>query len=328
MIEGCNVQNPEWYPIISGAEKFPIRVVYGTLYLEDGKKIGIPRGAFEHAGWGQSSGFNLVGSAEKALPAKMSIVWFSFIENKFFSAELELPTQTIKTFLTNNLSEPPKSSHRLIIGMAPRGNLSVWFKVKKVKFELVSFKAKEIDFPWLEFTPQPSTPREEWLAALLLGLEIQVPELPEDDQNNGAVHKDILIWDKYPERYHWQTEVEGTKLTSMFIQMMNGELEYIEYDQDDNNTYFVKPFARVDKAVPKKMTINWLNSLDGREYQSVIYFNEKETMQAYQKFTESDDLVNFKMLLEISEKTGKIEIYIKDKKLFLKLEEFESAIYS
>ena len=62
IIEGCNVNNPKWYPIISGAETFPIEVVYGTLYLADGKKVGIPSGVIENAGWGQSSTLNNVSS--------------------------------------------------------------------------------------------------------------------------------------------------------------------------------------------------------------------------------------------------------------------------
>jgi hypothetical protein len=107
----------------------------------------------------------------------------------------------------------------------------------------------------------------------------------------------------------------------MWVKTFNGEQEYFNFSNTDN--------SRAERSVPKQIKINWQHSNE-QKYTATIIFDEQEIFAAYRKLIEgnpdsADHAIT--MLLEISEKSHTIDVFVKDDNFILKLENNLSKSY-
>ncbi|MBE8724249.1 DUF2931 family protein [Flavobacterium hungaricum] len=92
-------------------------------------------------------------------PDSLSITWFSYNEQKFYSGNFALPTEIIRTKAAQMGVLPSiKNNYNLdrvlyfIAEVQPKGKLAVWIQKfnedDQIKFEVASYQAKEIKTTW------------------------------------------------------------------------------------------------------------------------------------------------------------------------------------
>lgn len=120
---GLFVEKYDWLATESAHAKFPMKLVHGSLHLKDGSSVYVPSKAIFHNGWGETGSIHITGSKYKALPTRLTLSWFSFAENRFYSGDFQLPYDKILQLFKNGFKSPitrEKSTYEwIVIGMGP-----------------------------------------------------------------------------------------------------------------------------------------------------------------------------------------------------------------
>ena len=306
-----------WYPTESSPKLYPMEIVKGNLIFSDGSSIYIPDHKVVSNGWGETGSSYISGEDIKPVPVKLEIHWFSYAENKFYSGSYELPYDEMLTLFDKGMSSPVNGDkityNRIIVGIAPEGEISVWLTAEGIVTEVASFKAKEAQTDWTEIIESKRVSREQYIDMVFEDtLETnQIEDLKEKGVPAG-------LWETYRQQNHWQPEVIGSQPLVMWVKTFNGEQEYFNFSDSDN--------SRTHRAIPKRVKINWLQK-SGQKYTATIHFDEEEIFKAYEKLITDKPEHKITLQLEISEAGHTIDVFLKDEKFILKLEKNEMKVY-
>ena len=120
----------EWLPSETAPSTRPAWVVRGDFILPDDNRIYIPDRRTARAGWGRIGSTHIVDPVERPLPVAMAVTWFSLTEARSYSAQVKLPFDRLvalfTTTLNNTLDDTNAAPDRLIVGLAPGGDVMVW----------------------------------------------------------------------------------------------------------------------------------------------------------------------------------------------------------
>ena len=126
-----------WYPTESAPKLYPIEIVKDDLIFSDGSSIYIPDHKIVSNGWGETNFTYISGDDIKAIPVQLDISWFSYVENKFFSGSFTLSYDEILSRFEKGIISPVNGDkttyNRIIVGLAPEGEVSVWLTLKLMK---------------------------------------------------------------------------------------------------------------------------------------------------------------------------------------------------
>jgi hypothetical protein len=318
-VEGGNKMDKyEWLPTESSFENFPMRIVAGDFIFNDGTSIYIPSSKIIYNGWGVIGSTHIVGDKLKPLPAKIKISWFSFAEDKFYSGAFTLPYDKITILFKKGFQSPINKKwttyERIIVGMAPAGEMSIWLMGDGEVLLVSSFKAQETIIDWKYVTENTEFTRKTYITRVLNSSlsKDQISEL----SSHGVPYE---LLDAYRKQYSWKPEVIGSKPTHLWLKTYNGECEFIDFVQSDVN-------HRTLRSVPKHIDIEWLDRF-GKIYRGNITFDEKEVLQAYKKISAKQEGHEMKLQIEINEKTSDINLSLKDSKYILRLSKSVVKMY-
>ncbi|AYN05688.1 DUF2931 family protein [Flavobacterium sp. 140616W15] len=310
-INSCMEKKYEWSASISAPREYPVEVYTGAA----GGYFFSQMGGFSNTGWGGGVGDN---SIKATLPENLDMTWLSYIDNKFYTGEWKLPTEKIQQLFDEGFhSRPDSDSERdnysiIKIGLAPKGMVVVWVMGAGHQVEVARFQAHEtIIDPKLISEDERYMFRNGYSQHRL--------------ENNFVISKDIReqieqygyplpeVYEEYREKFNWKPKVilpEGSKITSMYIKMCNGEMED-PYDL---------PIDQKNRAIPFSFQIFWSvgSGKQEREFVSRIAFtNDKEYWAKYLEGGENEIPVDFdknkirKLFKEDLDKNKIIEMVIK-----------------
>lgn len=158
------VEKFEWSPEVSADVAYPMRVIFGSFALSDGNSVRIPSGEFLQGDWRSSSSSYAVGEERKKVPEKMVLRWFSYTENKFYLGDFELPQKKLYDLFKKDYGtsfdpdgeEYKKSYYTLMVGIAPKGMITLWIQGSVGPKEIGSYQAHEVlDEDWNDFSKNP-----------------------------------------------------------------------------------------------------------------------------------------------------------------------------
>lgn len=133
---------------ISGSadSQFPIDLFFGLLWSGDeAKEIPLKR---PFAGrWGAVASTHILDDEDDEIPERIDLVYLSLVERKFYSLEAPLDRETAKSALAQY-----DISH-LVVGMGPKGLVSVWMRGNKKSVLVNVFKAESVKVTMREFRP-------------------------------------------------------------------------------------------------------------------------------------------------------------------------------
>lgn len=273
----------DWLASESAPKDYPMEVIRGTfLYPGEEHGLYIPNGKVVYGGWGKPISTHVVGPDQKPLPDRLEITYYSFIEDQFYRGEFELPYDTIVRLFQegyDNHKTPSSrmSYRRIIVGMAPGGQVAVWLAGAGKTTEVFFGQGEPIDYDWnrywtdsfLNDNPQP---REEYHEESLQ--EMLTPEEREHLETEG------IPYDKWPRLrtlYPWQPKFfrMAGPTTPGSIEYANGELYHLRHPLSEKDA--AKP-----RPIPREITFH----SNGHLY--IIYLDVDETLAAFEQMADGD----------------------------------------
>jgi len=125
-----NATKFDWQASKSTPKSYPMQIIAGNFYSPNGDSLYVPDGVFLHKGWGIGRSSHVVGKDLKSLPDRLSLSFFSYRENQFYSAKFALPYKEILALFQAGHYSPNNDGHityhRITVGVAPGGTVSVW----------------------------------------------------------------------------------------------------------------------------------------------------------------------------------------------------------
>jgi len=247
---------------IGTPEHYDIDTYQQVFYSADRKMIPI-YGMGVHLGgmWGDGNSF-VVGDQNKEVPAFFKIGYYSYVENKFFEGEFNLPQQEIEKYLQEKVVNPvngqeqPKYNY-FSIGIALNGMVVLWIKGNENQKEIAKFQASEKHYEKFSdvFDDERSQKEihEGWFKNYSEAFKKQIltNDLPYER------------WELYRKRYKLKIEV-SKNISRLQVDKINMEKETL-YTRNDGYS---------NTSVPYNIWIKWEDA--GKKYEARIVFSKDE----------------------------------------------------
>lgn len=303
----------EWTASESAESNYPVYLVKGDLVLADDTPFYVPDKRLVQSGWGIGGSHHIVGSKLKTLPKKATLEWFSFRENKFYVADINLPMETLnflfKTGYKRESNPELKKFNKIIFGVGLGGNISIWVSGSDFSMEVSRFLAQESAGNWSKVVKNPKINRIEFIN------DIVSDATEKDDRHQIDAAEAAFIWKGYQHQYSWEPVVLGSiELLDLFIQYRNGEKGYFDTQLGDGSKYYFR-------STPKRMYLDYKTS-DGKKYNSEIIFSN-EIVEAFEKLHEQNPDDKLRLKIEIHEKSRSIAVYLQNHQFTMRLEDFD-----
>lgn len=308
----------EWLPTECADKRYPMYIISGQLLLENGESIYIPDRKNIRNGWGEIGSTYLVSEDIKPIPEKLMLSWFSFAENKFYAGKFDLPfdklTQLFKNGFLSPITNNQATYKRIIVGMAPKGLISLWLEGDGTVLEVGAFQANEADIPWTTVVNNPNISRDTYIQD---ALEDAIgTEGIESLRKNGIPQN---LWNLYREKYRWEPEITGSTPIKMWVHTFNGEKEFIDFSSNEE--------INKERAIPKGIILYW-QATSGKKYKVETTLDEQEIFKAYHKLHDYNPNDSLKLKVEISDMSYSARVFLRNSKFILELKSVQMDVYS
>lgn len=306
----------DWLPTECAPEDYPARIVRGTLRFPDGRSVYVPGDQLVRNGWGLRGSIHIVGDKLKPVPSHLDLRWFSYLEDRFYGGRFELPSARMLEMFRAGAAPPepgPRAAYnRIVVGMAPGGDISVWMGAQRIVREVATFRAPVVDLPWTAVLDNPDIPRAKYIADALkeaLPAEVleRVTSSPVPVGRWGSV---------YARRLPWAPRLRGALPASdLWVRGFNGENEWLDLSGKRKDTD-PPPATR---GVPRELTLFWRHG-SGVELRSVVSLDEKEAFAAFAKLATADPAAPLTLLVEPAPDASRVELFLQQRELIYRFE--------
>jgi Protein of unknown function (DUF2931) len=280
-----------WLPTECAPRRFPVRLIKGTLQLLDGSTAAIPDRRDVFNGWGRTGSTHVVGPARKPIPVRLDLRWFSYTEDCFFEGSIELPQALLARLFASGIAEGrhlarPEEFNRVIVGMAPHGQMAVWLAAAGGEVvEVAAGRAQPLDLPWSAVTPNATLGRAAYIERILR--EFLTPEQIDALRRDGAPRE---LFPSYHARYRWVPRVKGT-----------GSPQYLDIVSLNGENARIGPKGAAvpcdNRPVPSVIEVAWKTPA-GEGLRAVITLDEAESLAAFSKLAQGDRNKNLTLTIE------------------------------
>lgn len=311
------ISTPEGYPIKLLAESnfsIAVRGHHNPVTLLETSKV-------YSTNWGNGdTTFKSSDDGDVVLPDSLTLFWYSFLENKYYSLETKLDKTQISNYFkkgykwdySGNLDKILPSKYRqLIAGIAPGGDVVLWISGSHNTKELATFKATLIDPKEID---DHDTVKEDEIKKVLSDTctckdDIQFRRIV----NNGKPIP-FGIWStKYRKKYNWKAAINNlgqTKSKLYFIffnaeeyELFNGEIAKMSYQKQVVPNYLIYTFIKNKKR-----------------YKAYLEFDEDEIFSHFETLAPNNSNDPLDLVVNISSDLSQttIELHSKNKTLNFK----------
>lgn len=276
----------EWLPSETAPSSHPSWLIEGDFILAEGTRIYIPSQRTAHAGWGRIGSTHLVSPEKKSVPVALELKWFSPTERQSWAARIDLPAERIHALLTTPLIHPLDGSRdtpdRLIVGLAPGGDVALWAAGINGTVEVGMWQAQPTVLSMPEVIGEGDL-SVEGLAELLLSENLSDEaraQLIADGPQPG-------LWRARAQRFVWSPELAGGHGRGFRLQALNGETLWLPSALEDR-----------PRAAPERLEVYWTSPHGERLLE--LRFDPAESLAAFQRLTEDMADRPLRLLLEIT----------------------------
>lgn len=256
-----------WRGSISAPEAYPVEVYEGALIAKGYAYPFSPIWGLIHTGWGEPGGVMSLGDSPHALPHTLRITWYSVQEQVFYAGEWPLDAAALaeawRAGQVNPLTGKREPYSTLLVGLAPKGKVTLWAHGDTRQIQLASFRASTITL-----TPQQAREdfqfffRDAYRQAVHAEGTLYAPPLLARLKREGW--PDPARYDAYEARHPWQ--FDGTGLGPQGASMIYHEA----FNGDRDN---VVPQALSDapdpRPLPRRIQAVW-HDAGGREWVATL----------------------------------------------------------
>ena len=300
---------------ICAPELYPVGVLQGDFYTAN-DWLPLTNGGIVEAGWGDN-GMNM--SRSGIIPTGFKVTYFAYMENKFYTGNFALPSDTIRSLFKEGITVYRSKKHNtydaMILGMAPGGVLVVWMQSLDTQVEIGRYQATETDINWESFMPRTGYTREQFVSGTINDRPMAVANF----QKNGLM---LGLWDTYRIKYNWRPKFEfpeGSTFDGIDFKMYNGEKEFLWGETLAKNSY-------EKRAIAKSMDLMWADET-GQDFGADIYFDEAEMFEAYKQIYRNDKEQNAELVIKYNDTRTSLEFYLRSKSEEIELEKTKVSIF-
>ena len=300
---------------ICAPELYPVGVLQGDFYTAN-DWLPLTNGGIVESGWGDN-GMNM--SRSGIIPTGFKVTYFAYMENKFYTANFALPSDTIRSLfkegMIDYLTKKYDTYDAMIVGMAPGGVLVVWMQGSDKQVEIGRYQATETDINWESFMPRTGYTREQFVSRMIN----RRPEVVANFQKNGLM---LGLWDTYRIKYNWRPKFEfpeGSKVEGIDLKMYNGEFAFVWGEELAKNAF--EP-----RAITWRINLLFTDEL-GQNFGADIDFDEAEIFEAYKQIYRNDKEQNAELVFKYNDTRTSIEIYLRSKTEEIEIEKSKVKIF-
>ena len=282
-------QKYDWSATLSAPEEYPVQAYAGAIIAE-GYQQSLAGFGDADDGWGNASGYVVMGPDTKNLPDRLQVSWHSFVDQKNYEGAWELPKDAIAQLFAEGFIDHTTKKKRtyttFVIGLAPNGLVVVWLSGDGNQVEVAHFKAQEtlVDIDHVSDDNRPVFSKK-YNDVVLSQLNdefntferIRLGEYPSPD-----------LYEQFRQRYLWRPVValpEDYQLDSFVLHTYNGEVEITSSDNQD------RLFDYQKRGLLKGFFFSW-RDVDNVKVATCWLedFDQAEVMRAYANFSPSDNV--------------------------------------
>ena len=309
------------YKASEGAPKnYPMQIISGSLnYHDNSGSLAVPKMTRVSNGWGDWRSSHVSRDEERPLPNKLSLIYFSYMEDQFFKGEFDLPIEKIQALFDTGYyslnQEENVTFDKFIVGMAPGGYVTVWVSGFDKTIEVFSGYAEKIEGDWSWVYDGDELSREAYLKMIIddkLSSINNVDAFREQELPLGR-------WEKYSnKRYFWEPVLNNIKIRDDLINIIhfyNGEKDYLNVPLGD----FHKGKTL---AVPDSMDITWNRTgFLVNDLTIEIFFDEKEIFSVFETLGKENTPLKLELKMD-TEKNNNFTIWLRNEKESVELKHF------
>ncbi len=209
--------------IVAGDFRYPGGA--GSLYIPP---------ATVHRGWGLESSAHVVGDGRRPLPDSVEVLFFSWLEDRFYRGRFALPRDSIarlfrEGFPSRDLRGERETYDVLVAGVAPGGAVAVWASGSERQVEVFFGQARPA--PDVDFHRAFDAPDDLDRRAFV---EADLADAAKRDPLVAVMRRHVPTaarWAAYRARYRWTPAFEGGLGAPEWltrVQYLNGERENLE----------------------------------------------------------------------------------------------------
>lgn len=291
--------------------KYPTDLYYGLLWYSKDEALEIPKRYPYRCEWGECLSDCILLKNTYPMPWKLSILWLSIIEKKYYIKEEELPQRALEMIWMKH----SKIFTHIILGMAPYGIIALWFYGIKKSILLCSMYANEIDSNLKTNIENDLSIKTEELCESYINKQSEVYD---KITQNGLPPKDLF--DRYMQQFSYRylplfekwnngDEERWQKYKTEEIQPKFGYIEEALWDGTHDKLHDDRLLKHHDAGKPKKLAINWY--IKKSEYTTYFWFEDEKICSIFERFygAHPDTKTDFIIRIDAEKKKYELALY-------------------
>jgi len=307
----------EWYPSGNAPKLYPTQLVFGDFMFSNEEGIYIPESIPFQGRWGEAGGTHILDNNFFPAPSSINLVWFSLIENQFYSLEADLPKEKIAALLAEKDEKTKEPKYKdIIAGMAPYGRLAIWVGGIDVITEVAWLQAEPTDVEWNEFAPYANASKNEYVEAVLNDCE----EAYENLQKNGLPDK--MLFERYMQKFNYRITPKFENKDAVFE-----EIELYYYNGELNTTNSGEHTLNAMRAKPYKIVLNW--SIGKTKYGGYFWTDEKKIIETFANLYSNDTQKEGNLIIEVDKDNDQFKFFLQNETTVVEIpvEEIEIMVF-
>ena len=302
--------------IVSGSAMnlYPMEIFFGILRSEK-EVIEIPKRTPFCGEWGQPLSNHVIYEDKILTPAKIDMVYASFVERKFYSIESVLPVETIECHWRKTDENDNESLFEsFVVGMAPFGGTAIWMQGYRKEILIAWLKAEEIEVDMKDFMPMNPDITFNEVCDFYINRDQCIRE---NFANNGL--PPCNLFDKYMQQFNYRYLLLFEKWDeSGYLWHKYGDddmlpmFEYIEealYDGTHDKLHDDSLMKYHEAGKPKKLRIQW--HIGKSEYSAYFWFEDERIRDVFDKFygAHPDTKTDFIIRIDAEQRKYELALY-------------------
>jgi hypothetical protein len=291
----------------------------GAFSSSNGSSLYVPPSLL-HSGWGEEVSIHIVGDDTKALPDRLNITFYSYLEDKFYQGDFKLPyDRIVDLFAAGYSARRGKTPHitfdAIIAGVAPGGAVSVWLSGIERQVEVFFGHAQEVELDWHAQIGMPRRiDRQQSRAETLADAAKRDPLVTTMQQRLP-----LGIWEAYRPRYDWHPVFEGMPEPDYIekLEFFNGERVALEMPLDEASKHTLRPVPRYIWMVIRP---------PGRVYE--LTFDEQEALAAFKRLAERGEPLELVFSTQKVEGGGMFSVLLRNRQEAVKLKNTDAKFWA
>lgn len=291
-------------------------IYFGLLWYNDDEALEIPVRYPFQGEWGEILSNMILLREEYPMPSTLSMIYLSFVEQKFYGIETNLPKERLEELweITDEKTKKSLFSH-IVVGMAPYGGIAVWVRGFNKSILIDWLKGIEIEVEMADFHPvNPGITLQEYCDFYINNDSI----VKENLKTNGLPPRNLF--DKYMQQFTYRYQPlfekwddgEEVKWQKYKEDELSPEFEYIEESLFDGtfDKLHDDGLLKYHKAgKPKKLAIDW--HMNKTEYTAYFWFEDKKICSVFERFygAHPDTKTDFIIRIDAEKKIYELALY-------------------